>query len=406
MSALTASEKRLVLQLLRHGSTSSARSTVLACAPRQLHSSASSPFASPSKHSDASRSAPAYHGRYMPEAAALASGGGMQLPEPKLRPKPPMQTYYTARPTYIATLLRLADLTRRSKRALEQAYILPPNSAPPSVAAAAAGGARSGTLKAWLPPAGIAQKLSMPSLKASQYRRIIAHLSALARYRSLVSTHLPGIDPTLAKEVEEAFADFARPGGSQDFSVPGVVSSSLAGAERQEAATSAGLDAHGRAYAMGRRKESSARVWIVPTPSSPPSTIANRSGQLEEQQASVVVGQVLVNNATLGEYFSRIDHRERVMWPLKLAGKLGVFNVFALVRGGGNTGQAGAVAHALAKALAVAAQAGLVDGGEEEVQRIRAVLLRDGVLRRDPRMVERKKTGLVKSRKARTWVKR
>lgn len=148
------------------------------------------------------------------------------------------------------------------------------------------------------------------------------------------------------------------------------------------------IDEQGRAYARGRRKESSARVWLVKT---------------KEPDA---VGSILVNNAPISQYFTRTDHREAVTWPLKLAGVLGVYNVFALVRGGGNSGQAGAIAHALANALVAALGNEQGEGAAEVQQRVKHLLSKDGVLKRDPRMVERKKPGLAKARKAFTWVKR
>jgi len=80
--------------------------------------------------------------------------------------------------------------------------------------------------------------------------------------------------------------------------------------------------------------------------------------------------------------------------PLKVAGVLGAYNVFALVRGGGMSGQSGAVALGVARALVHL---------EEGVE---GVLRKAKLLRRDPRMVERKKTGLAKARKRYAWVRR
>ena len=94
------------------------------------------------------------------------------------------------------------------------------------------------------------------------------------------------------------------------------------------------------------------------------------------------------------------------MWPLKLAGVLGQYNIFAIARGGGHTGQAGAVAHGIANALL--AQLANVPGEAAAVTHaeVKHLLAKDGILHRDPRMVERKKPGLAKARKAFTWVKR
>ena len=62
--------------------------------------------------------------------------------------------------------------------------------------------------------------------------------------------------------------------------------------------------------------------------------------------------EILVNNKPLNEYFQVPVDRERIIRPFRLAGLLGAYNVFALVRGGGKSGQAGAVAHGIAKCLA------------------------------------------------------
>jgi len=101
-----------------------------------------------------------------------------------------------------------------------------------------------------------------------------------------------------------------------------------------------------------------------------------------------------VNNLPLAEYFSLPADRERITRPLKVVGVLGAYNVFAIVRGGGTTGQSGALAHGIAKALAA------------HQPELEPLLKKTKLLRRDPRMVERKKTGLAKARKRYTWVKR
>jgi small subunit ribosomal protein S9 len=103
---------------------------------------------------------------------------------------------------------------------------------------------------------------------------------------------------------------------------------------------------------------------------------------------------ILVNNLPLNQFFPLPTDRERVTRPLKVAGALGKYNIFAIVRGGGSTGQSGALGHGIAKGIVAHEQ-------ELEVMFRRAKLTR-----RDPRMVERKKTGLAKARKRYAWVKR
>ncbi|KAJ3008250.1 hypothetical protein NUW54_g3225 [Trametes sanguinea] len=106
---------------------------------------------------------------------------------------------------------------------------------------------------------------------------------------------------------------------------------------------------------------------------------------------------ILVNGMPLVDWFTAAPHlidRERVVRPFRVAGLLGAYNVFALVRGGGSTGQSGAIALGIAKALAA------------HVPDVEPLLRKAKLLKRDPRSVERKKTGRAKARKAYTWVKR
>jgi len=105
-------------------------------------------------------------------------------------------------------------------------------------------------------------------------------------------------------------------------------------------------------------------------------------------------GSILVNKRTLEEYFPRAAHRTSVMAPLKLAGAEGRYDLRARVQGGGPSGQAGAVRHGIARAL--------VEADPE----LRISLKREGFLTRDARVVERKKAGLHKARKAPQFSKR
>ena len=97
---------------------------------------------------------------------------------------------------------------------------------------------------------------------------------------------------------------------------------------------------------------------------------------------------------TLDDYFKRVIHRTQVVAPLKVAEAEGTYDVRVRVHGGGPTGQAGAVRHGVARAL--------VEADPE----LRVSLKREGFLARDARMVERKKAGLKKARKAPQWAKR
>lgn len=88
------------------------------------------------------------------------------------------------------------------------------------------------------------------------------------------------------------------------------------------------VDAYGRAVGVGKRKESTARAWVVEG-----------------------TGEVLVNGKTLSEAFGRVHDRESAIWALQATQRLDKYNVWALVEGGGVTGQAEAITLAVAKAL-------------------------------------------------------
>lgn len=131
------------------------------------------------------------------------------------------------------------------------------------------------------------------------------------------------------------------------------------------------IDALGRAYATGKRKNAIARVWIKP-------------GR----------GVITVNGREETVYFARPVLRMILRQPLIAAARDGQFDVVATVSGGGLSGQAGAVRHGLSKAL-LYYEPGL-----------RPVLKRNGFLTRDSRVVERKKYGRAKARRSFQFSKR
>lgn len=105
-------------------------------------------------------------------------------------------------------------------------------------------------------------------------------------------------------------------------------------------------------------------------------------------------GATWINGRTIEEYFPRATHRTALMAPLKVAGAEGTYDLRVRVEGGGPTGQAEAIRHGIARAL--------VEADPE----IRVALKREGFLTRDARIVERKKAGLHKARKAPQFSKR
>ena len=124
-------------------------------------------------------------------------------------------------------------------------------------------------------------------------------------------------------------------------------------------------------YSTGRRKNSTARVYLTPGS-----------------------GNISVNKRPLDEYFGRETARMVVRQPLELTDHTGTFDVMVFVRGGGNTGQAGAIRHGITRALM------------KYEESLRPALRRAGYVTRDAREVERKKIGLHKARKRPQYSKR
>jgi small subunit ribosomal protein S9 len=131
------------------------------------------------------------------------------------------------------------------------------------------------------------------------------------------------------------------------------------------------LDAQGRAYATGKRKNAVARVWIKPGS-----------------------GKVTVNGRAIDVYFARPVLRMILQQPLDIAKRVGQYDMLIKVAGGGLSGQAGAVRHGLAKALT------------HYEPELRPALKREGFLTRDSRVVERKKYGKKKARRSFQFSKR
>jgi small subunit ribosomal protein S9 len=131
------------------------------------------------------------------------------------------------------------------------------------------------------------------------------------------------------------------------------------------------LDAQGRAYATGKRKNAIARVWI-----------------------SRGAGRITVNDRDVATYFARPVLQMILRQPLVAAERVDQYDIRATVAGGGLSGQAGAVRHGLSKALTYF---------EPE---LRAALKKGGFLTRDSRIVERKKYGKAKARRSFQFSKR
>ncbi|XP_007029057.2 PREDICTED: 28S ribosomal protein S9, mitochondrial [Theobroma cacao] len=131
------------------------------------------------------------------------------------------------------------------------------------------------------------------------------------------------------------------------------------------------VDDKGRAYGTGRRKCSVARVWVQPG-----------------------VGKFIINDKQFDVYFPMLDHRAALLRPFSETKTLGLWDINCTVKGGGVTGQVGAIQLGISRAL---------QNFEPE---LRPPLRAAGFLTRDPRVVERKKPGKAKARKSFQWVKR
>ena len=131
------------------------------------------------------------------------------------------------------------------------------------------------------------------------------------------------------------------------------------------------LDNKDRAYATGKRKNSIARVWL-------------KRGD----------GKIIINGKDLDKYFLRPVLRMIVNQPLDVIQQEKGYEIMATVKGGGLSGQAGAIRHGISKALS------LYDNSN------RPALKKVGFLTRDPRVVERKKSGLAKARRSYQFSKR
>ncbi|KAH7318709.1 37S ribosomal protein S9 [Stachybotrys elegans] len=195
----------------------------------------------------------------------------------------------------------------------------------------------------WSKLSDMRTKLGEP-IKAAHYAKVIQ----IARRLNLIE---PSMRP---QEVTVALNGFLR-------------TTALAVTERSVAP----IDKFGRAVGVGKRKASSARAYVVEG-----------------------TGEFLVNGKPLNEVFGRVHDRESAAWALLATERLDKYNVWAIVEGGGTTGQAEAITLAVAKGLLAHEPA------------LKPALRRAGCITRDVRTVERKKHGRVKARKAPTWVKR
>ncbi|HEV7234333.1 MAG TPA: 30S ribosomal protein S9 [Sphingorhabdus sp.] len=156
-----------------------------------------------------------------------------------------------------------------------------------------------------------------------------------------------------------------------DLETLGAETSAPAGTQIAAVIREQEIDAQGRAYATGRRKDAVARVWLKPG-----------------------TGKIVVNGRDQEVYFARPSLRLVINQPFGVTERVGQYDIVATVKGGGLSGQAGAVKHGIAQALS------------KYEPTLRSAVKAEGFLTRDSRTVERKKYGKAKARKSFQFSKR
>lgn len=189
---------------------------------------------------------------------------------------------------------------------------------------------------------------------------------------------------TPQEDTRMSLADLAKMKAESEAAAPAAATEAAPEAQATEAAPAAQvpeaepvalrpqiLDKQGRAYATGRRKDAVARVWLKPGS-----------------------GKITVNGRDQSVYFARPTLRLVINQPFDVAERRDQYDVVATVKGGGLSGQAGAVKHGIAQALTRYEPA------------LRTTVKRAGFLTRDSRAVERKKYGRAKARRSFQFSKR
>lgn len=254
-----------------------------------------------------------YSTPYVPQKAREEA-----LPAPSRGPPlPESPTFLSGRSTYLDTVYLLEKQLNNINSLMHRAHITPlPKAANHAVAP---------IRNYWQDAEEMYQMLGV-HLKNSQHRRIISLLTQLNRLRSIASlcenTELEAKIISIISPFEKANKDVLAAVGKRKPIVP---------------------DEFGRCYALGRRKTSSARVWVIP--------IQPEAHKAAENAGTIAISTCLVNGVPAAEYFSNTADREKVFRPLKLSGLLTAYNIYAIARGGGTTGQAEAIAHGMSKCL-------------------------------------------------------
>lgn len=317
------------------------------------------------------------------------------LPQ-RTRQRPPTPTFYTTRSDYYEAIGGLQDAIHSTRATLKALQLHPL----PKFALDALPPAQP----AWADRADMGVELNV-NLSAGMYSQLILSLKELELYHRIAKT--AGIT-----ELEQSLGELI----SSFESTKQVEARERRILKQAMVGKRAKLDAYGRSYTVGRRKTSTARVWMIKardeveesdvSGDEPATTTVSTLLSPSVKVPPPPTTSVLINAAPISEYFPLPADREAVLRPLKLTGLLGAYNVFALVRGGGTSGQSGALALAISRACASHApevepilRKGNSFPHHSVCTVLDAVWCLANLMKRDPRMVERKKTGLAKARK-------
>lgn len=247
--------------------------------------------------------------------------------KPRVKPIPDSPSFYTTRPIYHDKVVYLERAIGRAHHHLRANHLLPlPNFARESL---------TPLTPVWKSQIEMASNFDS-KMSTGRYRKVIKLLNQLNDYRRIAAL---GSCHILGEKIRNITSLFES---NEKASV-------LARGKRKKVV----LDEHGRSYTLGKRKTSSARVWMIPVQVPKMEPTHDEMLGLESHTGTypVTTTTILVNNLPINEYFALPGDRERITRPLRVAGVLGKYNIFAIVRGGGTSGQSGALAHGISKGV-------------------------------------------------------
>ncbi|KAH8921284.1 ribosomal protein S5 domain 2-like protein [Atractiella rhizophila] len=338
-------------------------------------------------------------------------------PLPHTSIKPPTPTYFTSKPGYFISCQNLENGIKALRAELWRRGVL--KRAEEDSDRGDAGAPESwGWERTWKVQEDMGEMFGDHfKLSITEYKRITKALSDLA---SLIPP--AALADQLYKEDAFRRSDSSLFGGENAELVPMIHRNSDAGAGFTGTTRAKGgdlaarpprltgkmdtpVDDYGRASAFGRRKESSARVWMIRVlEEGEPSMLDVVNSQFadvaHETKDRDRIGRILINNKPLTSFSNSQIHKATILRPLILTGQLGRYNIFGVTRGGGLTGQSGSLALAISRCLVLLGRRSCEKACRFHyfVSRLLMIYVAK-LLTRDSRMVERKKWGRHKSRK-------